>query len=68
MAIPHIFFAIVLFIGAYLATVAAFFVVLITGRWPEGLRRFLIGVTFWGVRFTAWYNLLTDTYPPFSMS
>jgi hypothetical protein len=68
MAIPHFLFGFVLAVGALFASIAAFFVVLITGRWPEGLRRFLIGVTFWSVRFSAWYNLLTDAYPPFSIS
>jgi hypothetical protein len=68
MAIPHFLFGFVLFIGAFFASIAAFLVVLITGRWPEGLRRFVIGVMFWSARFNAWYTLLTDAYPPFSIS
>ncbi|MBV9659709.1 MAG: DUF4389 domain-containing protein [Acidimicrobiales bacterium] len=45
----------------------AFFAVLITGRWPVGLRKFVVDVLFWWVRVNAWYQLLADPYPPFSI-
>jgi hypothetical protein len=67
LAIPQEIFAIVLYVGFALAMLVAFFAVLITGRWPEGLRRFVLGVMFWYIRFNAWYTLLTDQYPPFSI-
>ncbi len=68
LAIPQALFAIVLVIGLYVAVIVAFFAVLVTGRWPEGLRRFVVGVLFWGVRYNAWYSLLCDVYPPFAIS
>ena len=67
-AIPQLLFGLVLTIGLYVAWIIAFFAVLFTGRWPEGLRKFVIGVEFWATRFTAWYFLLADPYPPFSIS
>jgi len=65
--IPQALFGIVLFIGVYVAMIVAFFAVLITGRWPEGLRKFVVGVLFWAIRVNAWYQLLADPYPPFSI-
>jgi hypothetical protein len=67
LAIPQLLFGFVVGIVAYFALIVAFFAVLITGRWPEGLRRFVLGVQFWAVRFNAWYALLADPYPPFSI-
>jgi hypothetical protein len=49
------------------ALVIAFFAVLFTGRWPEGLRSFVVGVMRWGTRVNAYLLLLTDKYPPFSL-
>ena len=65
--IPQALFGIVLYIGFYFAWIAAFFAVLFTGRWPEGLRKFVVGIGFWGIRVGAWYQLLADPYPPFSI-
>lgn len=47
--------------------IAGFFAVLFTGRWPEGMRNYLIGATRWGTRVTAYFYLMTDVYPPFSL-
>jgi uncharacterized protein DUF4389 len=66
--IPQALFGIVLLIGFEVAWIVAFFAVLITGRWPLGLRKFVLGVGFWSVRVNAWYFLLADPYPPFSIS
>lgn len=66
MAIPQLLFGMVMFIAMYACMLVAFFAVLFTGRWPEGLRRFVLGVGFWATRFNAWYALLADPYPPFA--
>lgn len=66
--IPQYLFAIVLGIAFYVAWIVAFFAVLFTGRWPEGLRKFMVGVMFWSIRVAAWYQLLANPYPPFSIS
>ena len=43
------------------------FVVIITGKWNEGMRRFVLGVFRWAWRVTAYVTLMTDEYPPFSL-
>jgi len=67
LIIPHIIVLLFVYIGAFFAAIAAFFVVLFTGRWPEGLRNFLIGTTRWSTRVSAYFYLMTDVYPPFSL-
>lgn len=65
--IPAALFLMVVGIAAFFAVVAAFFAVLFTGRWPEGIRRFVIGASRLGVRVSAYWYLLVDDYPPFSL-
>jgi Domain of unknown function (DUF4389) len=45
----------------------SFFAVLFTGRWPEGLRTFVVGYMRWVTRVEAYIGLLTDAYPPFRL-
>jgi hypothetical protein len=42
-------------------------IVLVTGRMPDGLYRFLLGTLQWSTRLTAWLWGLTDRYPPFRL-
>lgn len=65
--IPHLIVLLFIGIAAFLVVVVGFFAVLFTGRWPEGMRNFLIGATRWGVRVSAYAYLMTDVYPPFSL-
>jgi hypothetical protein len=44
-----------------------FFAVLVTGKWPESLRVFVVGVMRWTMRVNAYVMFLTDAYPPFSL-
>ena len=67
LVIPQLLVLIVLGIAAWVAWVIAFFAVLFTGHWPEGLRTFVVGVMRWGTRVSAYGYLLTDEYPPFSL-
>lgn len=67
LAIPHFFALMFLGIAAFFVAIAGFFAVLITGRWPEGMRNFLIGTTRWSMRVSAYIYLMTDMYPPFSL-
>jgi hypothetical protein len=68
LAIPHYIILIFLWIGAGIVGFIAFFAVIITGKWPEGLRGFYIGVYRWSYRVIAYVFLLTDVYPPFSLT
>ena len=66
--IPIAVYCLVVAIATYFVVIAAFFAVLFTGRWPEGMRRFVIGSLRLGTRVSAYGYLLVDDYPPFSIS
>jgi hypothetical protein len=66
LVIPH---AIALFFVVcfwWLITVVAWFAILVTGRYPEGLQQLAIGAMRWALRVEAYLLLLVDDYPPFS--
>ncbi len=67
MLIPALIVLAFVAIAAYIAFVIAFFAVLFTGRWPEGLRNFAVGFMRWSLRVNAYALLLTDVYPPFAL-
>ena len=52
---------------AIFALIGAFFVVLFTRRYPQGIFNFVVGVCRWAMRVTAYTLLLVDKYPPFSL-
>jgi hypothetical protein len=65
LAIPV---AIVLYVYAILASIAiviAWFVIVFTARYPQGLYEFVAGYTRFLTRVTAYAALLCDPYPPF---
>jgi Domain of unknown function (DUF4389) len=68
LAIPQLIVLALLAIALFVVGVIAFFAVLFTGRWPTGLRDFALGVGRWWLRVQAYVPLLTDRYPPFSLS
>jgi hypothetical protein len=69
LAIPHYIVLLVLIIGAIAAIVIAWFAILFTGRYPRGLFDYVVGVGRWGLRVQAYaFLLITDKYPPFSLS
>jgi hypothetical protein len=70
-----VFAALPAFICVYFVGIAAFIVfwiaqwaVLFTGRYPEGMHRFVTGYLRWTTRASAWLFGLTDRYPPFRLS
>jgi hypothetical protein len=64
LAIPQYFVCIALVIGACLGAIAGFFVVLLTGEYPQAIRDFLVSVFRYSLRVEAYVGLLTDRYPP----
>lgn len=69
LAIPHYIVLMVLAILMLLAVIVAWFAILFTGRYPKGLFDFVVGTMRWFLRVQAYVVLLvTDRYPPFSMS
>jgi Domain of unknown function (DUF4389) len=68
LAIPHYVVLAVLYVGAAVAVVVAWFAILFTGRFPRALFDYLVGVGRWTNRVTAYACILvTDQYPPFRL-
>ncbi len=69
LAIPHFVVLSILGVLALFAVISAWFAILFTGRYPRGLFDFVVGSMRWGLRVGAYSSLLvTDQYPPFSLS
>jgi len=69
LAIPHFIVLFFLTVGAFFAVIIAWFAILFTGRYPRGLFDYVVGVGRWWLRVEAYaFLLLTDRYPPFSLS
>jgi hypothetical protein len=68
LVIPHFVVLFFLGIGAFFVGVYAFFAVLITGHWPRGAFDYMVGVFRWAYRVVAYYHLMTDAYPPFTLA
>jgi hypothetical protein len=68
LAIPHFIVLALLGIGAVLAVVAAWFAILLTGRYPRPLFDYVVGFSRWALRVQAYaFLLITDRYPPFRL-
>ena len=65
--IPAYVFNLVIVVIATVCIILGFFAVLFTGRWPDGLRRFVVGSHLVSLRYFTSGLLLTDEYPPFSI-
>lgn len=69
LAIPHFLVLVVLSVGAIVAVGIAWFAILFTGRYPRKLFDYVVGVGRWWLRVQAYALLLiTDRYPPFSLT
>ena len=67
LALPHLFLLWLLSLAWAFTTAIAWIVILLTGRYPEMLYGFALGVLAWSVRVEAYMLLLRDEYPPFSL-
>ena len=68
LAIPHYVVLAALWVAVVVVTIVAWVAILVTGRYPEGMFRFVEGVLRWTNRVIAYaFVLVTDEYPPFSL-
>lgn len=67
LALPHLVVLWLLSIVWAFTTAIAWIAILVTGRYPETLYGFAIGVLAWAVRVEAYMLLLCDEYPPFTL-
>jgi hypothetical protein len=69
LAIPHYVILFFLTLAAIVAVIVAWFAILFTGRYPRGIFDFVEGVIRWWNRVVGYaFILITDEYPPFSLS
>ena len=67
LAIPQLIAVAVLGLAWGITSIIAWFSILFTGDYPEGLYEFGVGVLRWSTRVEAYVLLLRDEYPPFSL-
>ncbi len=68
LVIPQVIVLVLLLFAAAIVVLIALFAVLFTGRWPEGMRNFVVDVYRWYLRVQTYFLLLTDEYPPFALT
>lgn len=68
LLIPHFIALYVLQMVSAVLTFIAWFAILFTAKYPRGMFDFSVGVLRWQWRVMTYMTLLTDKYPPFSLS
>jgi hypothetical protein len=68
LAIPHIIVLFFVLVAWGFTTIAAWFIILFTGAYPQGLYEFGVGALRWRLRVEAYMLLMVDEYPPFSLT
>ncbi len=67
LAIPHFIVLPFVLLGWGITTIIAWFAILFTGAYPQGLVAFGVGAFRWRLRVEAYLLLMVDEYPPFSL-
>jgi len=67
LLLPHLIVLSFVQIAAFLVAWVGYWVILFTGRLPEGMHGFITGAQRWNTRITGWLFSLTDGYPPFTL-
>ena len=68
LAIPHYVVLFFLWLAALVAIIFAWFAIIVTGRYPQSLFNYVVGVIRWTNRVNGYaFTLITDQYPPFRL-
>lgn len=65
--IPHGLVLGFLGIAVLIAAFIGWWIILFTGKLPEGIHNFIVGYFRWSTRVSLYIGNMTDTYPPFSL-
>jgi Domain of unknown function (DUF4389) len=66
LSIPHYIILLFLFLAVVVVVIISWFAILFTGRYPQGMFDFVVGVMRWANRVQGYaFILITDRYPPF---
>ena len=68
LAIPHFIVLAFVMFGWCITTILAWFAIVLTGDYPQGLWDFGVGTMRWMLRVQSYMLLMVDEYPPFSLS
>ena len=66
--VPHFICLTVLWFAVSVCEVIGWFAILFTGRFPKGLRDFVVGWLRWSARASFYWISLRDEFPPYSLS
>ncbi|HLF71169.1 MAG TPA: DUF4389 domain-containing protein [Dehalococcoidia bacterium] len=66
-ALPHAIVLLFVGIAWVITAIIAWFAILFTGAYPDGMYKFGIGYLRWSLRVEGYVLLMYDTYPPFSL-
>jgi hypothetical protein len=68
LVIPHAIVLFFILFAWWLTAIVAWFIILFTAAYPQGLYDFAVGALRWLLRVEAYVLLLVDDYPPFSLT
>jgi hypothetical protein len=68
LAVPHYIMLVIYGVGVIVVAIITFFAVLFTGRYPSGMRDYVVKVFRYAERVSAYIMFMRDEYPKFSLS
>ena len=68
LILPAVIYTVLVAVARFFAVIVAAVAVLFTGRWPQGLRSFVLNAGRLTLRVSSYGRLLTDTYPSLALS